>query len=362
MADAAAFAHPAGSDDDLRVRIVIQGFRFVGRNGRMQAFKPDRIEAFLHHRARLLIQAIGGALQENGGGFVGQRAVHIDRETGKFRKQVILLDLPEEKQQLLGAPDGKRRNDHRSSPAEGGAQDLRQNGNRIPGALMVPCSIGGFDHQVIRIRKGLRIPDDRLVEVSDVPAADQLPGRAAFRERELNKGRTQQVPCVGKADGQPFVNHHGLAVFARNKALHGLFDVLRRIKGLNLPFPCAKVLFCLGCRVRFLDVRAVLQHDGAEIDGFRRRVDGTGEAFADQQRKQPGMVNMGMSDENIFNPGSRNGHFRHFIRIIPLLHPAVHQKITPRIPFDQRFAAGHLMRRTDKGNLHCLYRFLQIFI
>ena len=108
---------------------------------------------------------------------------------------------------------------------------------------MVPGSVGGLDEQVVRAGRRLGIPDDRLVQVSDVAAADQPAGDAVFLQEELNKGGTEQVPGVGKTHGKPLVHHDQFPVSAGAEQFHGFLYIFRCVERLNLLPAGTEVLF-----------------------------------------------------------------------------------------------------------------------
>ena len=95
----------------------------------------------------------------------------------------------------------------------------------------------------------------------------------------------------------------------------------------------------------------VPQHDAAQLHRRVRGIDVAPEAVAHQQRQHAGMVDMGMGSQHPVDfPGSnRDGLI--FVDILALLHAAVDQK-APSGRFDQRAAAGDLMVRAQKRDLH----------
>ena len=187
MTDPAAFAHPAGCNDDLGFRICIQSLGFLRGYRRMQSVKPDRIASLPHDLKRFIVQAFLRTLQENSCGFIGQRAVHIYREVLMSGQQSFLLDLTEKVQEFLGPADSERRDKHGSAAVKGGFQDIEEYRNRIMGSVVVPCTVGRFDQQIIRILQRLWVFDDRLVQIPDITAANKLPALSFLFKEKLNK-------------------------------------------------------------------------------------------------------------------------------------------------------------------------------
>ena len=249
----------------------------------MQSVKPDRVFTGNHDGLCVVIQAGCIALEKNRGRFIGQRTVHIYREVRKFRKQLLLLDFPEEIQQFLRPADCKGRDNQGSAPAECPPENIRQYRNRIFPALMSPCTVCGFNQQVICFRNGLRIPDNRLVGVSDVAGAHELDLFPFILQEKLSKSRPKQVPCVLEANRKALVNPDQVIICARPEHPHDVCRVLRSKCRFHLRKSGPQVFLCLIGRVRLLDVCAVRQHDIAEILRFGRRL-GSPFPFACEER------------------------------------------------------------------------------
>ena len=220
---------------------------------------------------------------------------------------MILFDLPEEIQDLLRAAHSKGRNNDSASPAECLPEDLGQRRNRCLYGFMQPCSVCGFDQQVISFFDLLRIIDDRLVSVSHVSAADKLLFDAPVFQEKFNEGGTKKMARVCKPDRQPFIDHINLTVQAGPEQFHRAGRVFGCIKRFHHSTAVAQVLFGFVCCIGFLDMGTVCQHDRAEVCGFRRGIHCSAESLLVEERQQTGMINMGMGQENVFYPGRRYG-------------------------------------------------------
>ena len=266
---------------------------------------------------------------------------------------MILFDFPEEIQQFLRPADCEGRDNYAASPAERLPEQVCQERNRGKfGGFMHAGSVRGFDQQEISFRDRLRIPDDRLFQVADVPAADELPPLAAVLEEKLRKRRPEQVSRIRKPHGKPFVDHIDLVIFAGDEKIHGGSGVFCRIERFHHGAAVAQVLFRLIGRVGLLDVRAVRQHDGAKVHRFRRGIDGTAESLFIQERQHTGMVDVRMRQENIFNPGRSNRKLRLDKGVIALFHSVIHKEKPAVRPFHERSAARYLVGGPQKGDLH----------
>ena len=106
--------------------------------------------------------------------------------------------------------------------------------------------------------------------------------------------------------------------------------------------------------LHLLDVGRIEQHDLGKVGGGGGGVDGSIEAFGHQTGKQPGVVDVGVGqqDESDCPRVEREGlEVAGLVAIVTLMHAAVHQELDP--PDHQQVAgAGDLLRRTAELQLH----------
>ena len=115
---------------------------------------------------------------------------------------MILFDLTEEIKQFLCSSDCKGWNDYASSPAECLTKKFnKERYGGYCGGIVQACSVCGFDQQIICGSYRLRIIDNRLIQIADITAADQFDFFPQVFQEKLGKGRSEEVPCVGKANG-----------------------------------------------------------------------------------------------------------------------------------------------------------------
>ena len=110
---------------------------------------------------------------------------------------------------------------------------------------------------------------------------------------------------------------------------------------------------------KFLNVRAVAQHDFTERGCRFCCVNFSGKSAGKQQRKQPGVVNVGMCEKNVVNLTGGAWDFYIFIGVSPLLHPEIHQNAFSA-DFQISTASGYFMCSTNKYHFHKLRSFLCI--
>ena len=138
--------------------------------------------------------------------------------------------------------------------------------------------------------------------------------------------------------------------------LHGLAELDR----LELPERCLRLVgriqrqggrvlgrlhLVVELGVFFLQMAAVGQHDGAQIDRRRRRIDRPPEALLHQPRNPAAVVQVRMRQDHGLNARRRNRQWLPVALapfLLPLEQPAVHQHLRAVLArVDQVLGAGH---------------------
>ena len=125
---------------------------------------------------------------EDAGGLAGQGGVHHHGEVGHALHQVLLLHLPDEVEQLLGAAHGEGGDDHVAPLGEGLVDELGQGLGVALRRLVVPVAVGALGEDVVGVPDVLGIPDDGLIPVADVAGEHHLPGLSPLGEPHLHAG------------------------------------------------------------------------------------------------------------------------------------------------------------------------------
>ena len=351
VADAAGIAHAGGGDDDFRLGIGIDGLGLVRGDGGVQSRKYQRVLAPPHDGRHLIVHEVQITLQKDPGGFHRQRAVHIDGKTVVAPDEAPVLDLPDEVEHLLGAADGKGRDDHIAAPVHGGLDDLRQFGHVVRvHPLVIPVAVGGLHHQILGLLHGLGIPQDGLIGVAQVAGEGDLPFLAVLREPHLDAGRSQQVPHIREPDGHTVVDLDHLMIAAWDHGAQQALHILHVVNGFHRGVALPHLLAGLPFRLLHLDMGTVLQHDIAQVAGGLRGKHVAPESLFVQKRKVSGVIDMGMGQQHKIDLPCRHRQFGVFEQVLPLFHTAVNEALF--IPdFQQRHAAGHLMGGANKRDL-----------
>ena len=289
---------------------------------------------------------------EDAGGLPGQGGVHADLKVGGVGGQVLLFNLPDKVEQLLGAAHGKGGNHHVAPAAQGAVDDVRQLLFVLPIALVEPVAVGALREDVVCLLDVLGIPDNGLVVVADVAGKDDLPGLAPLGKPDFRTGGAQQMPGVGETKaGGAGKDVQLLAVLAGDQLLQGQLRILHSVQRLHRRAAGPLALLVLPLGVALLDVGRVPQHDGQQLGGEPGAVDGTVKALLDQQRQAAGVVNVSVGHHNGVDIPGRKVQTAVVLLVPPLLKSAVHQN-----PLSAALhavtAAGDRLGRAEKGQFH----------
>ena len=274
MADTAGIAHTGCGNDHLRCRIKVDHLGFVAGNAQVQSRESDRIDPFMYQCQRLLRKTCLHILLKDFRSFYRQRRVHIDREIRKLRHQPPFLDLADVIQHLLGTAYRKGRDHQITAFLHRCRDDLCKLLHIIrPLRRMIAGTVGGFHDHIIRILYILRIPDQRALLITDIAGIHQLLCHITFRDPQLDAGRSQQMPYIGKAELNAFAQFIDFIILKRDQAAYRTDRVFHRIERFHLIGCTSLRLTVLPFRLLHLYMRAVTQHDGAQIHGRFRRHD-----------------------------------------------------------------------------------------
>ena len=159
------------------------------------------------------------------------------------------------------------------------------------------------------------------------------------------------MSCVYKPNGNPWCRGNCFFVGAWYKILyytHGIFHRVGRYKfRFTLTASLTVTPFCL----EHLNMRAVTEHDIAEMTGCLGRIDRTQKAFRIDSGQVSGMVHMRMCQKNEIQVSRINWDFLILIIIRSLFHTAVYQKLLTCC-FQIITTTSYFVRRPNKGNLH----------
>ena len=287
-----------------------------------------------------------GMHPEDGGDVDSEGAVHVDRDLGDLPRAPELVEAVD---QLLGAPERERGDQHlapaRRHPAHRFTQALLGVGHR----LVLPVGVGGLDDEgVDRSGRRLRVADDGEPAPADV-AGEHQPVAPGLGDPDVHAGRSQDVAGVHELEREMFPEVGDAPIGYAHHQLLGRDGVGQGVERLALRVRLAAALEKL--EILLLDVRRVGQHDGAEVPGRGRGVDRSVEAVAHQQREPARVVDVGVAQHDAVEaPGIEGepGVELPRLRPVPLEQPGVEQE-SPARRLEQVHGAGDLARAAVEG-------------
>ena len=351
--NASRLTHSAGRQDDLGRFIVVNCPGLLARNGEIHIREVDGVHAPLQKCQRLLI-IIGPQrlpVVIDGRGLHRQWGVHPHREVAAVRNEISLLDFPDVIEHFLRSSDRKRRDDQIAALLERGLNDLCQSRSIVYALPMGPVPIGGFHYDVVGTGDILRVPDKGLIQIPNIAAEDDFLCNAILGDEDLNGRGAEQMAGVNKADLNAIVEGQHFLVTAAAEQPQRRHSVIHSIERIHR-VPASP--FCLPgfpLRLKLLNVRGVLQHDGTEVLGSPGTVNGAGKALCRQQRQLAGMVNVGVGQEDTVYVTRRHRDFPGGVDIRPLFESAVNQNLLAA-GLEQITGAGDFVVRTDKCQSH----------
>ena len=167
-----------------------------------------------------------------------------------------------------------------------------------------------------------------MVFISDIPRKDNLSCGSIFRRPHLDTRGAKEMPHVGKPYFYTLAKVDFLSVAAWHKLFDGCVGVFHCINGLTdfhaLAPLCLTVFpFCF----LHLNVRAVPQHNAAQIRSRLRGVNLSPESSGRQLRNHAGMVYMGMGKQHIVYACLRHRQLAVFKHIDALFHAVIDKDV-----------------------------------
>ena len=279
-------------------------------------------------------------------------AVHIDGEAVVTGDELFLADLADIVEHLLRASDGERRDDEIAAAVERALDIIGQQLDRRNMAVVQTVAVGRFDHNIVRVRDRFRhVADDGLVEIADIAAEHHLALHAVLGHKDLDAGAAEQVAHIAEADGEVLADLHQLVIAHRAQMRDGGLGVVERVDRLIRRSAGAAAFAVAPLGLALLNVRAVTQHDAAEIARLACGVNGAVEPVFEKQRQIAGVVDVRMGQKDKVDLPRRHRQLLVFKDVLPLLHAAVNKAaVIPAL--DECAAARNFMGRAQKGNFH----------
>ena len=216
---------------------------------------------------------------------------------------------------------------------------------------MEAVAVGGLNDEVIGVLNVLGVAEDGLVEVSYVAGENDLFFAAVLAEPDLDGGGAEQMPDVGKAHSDGFVELYAAAVFAGSQELEQSLDVIEVVQGLDGSLAPALSLPRFPFRIGDLNVAAVAEHYIQQGAGGGGGVNAAAESVFVQKREHAGVVDVRVGHKRKIQTGGLDRQLLIDEKILALLHAAVDDALFVA-DFYERAAARYLVGSAEKCDLH----------
>ena len=212
---------------------------------------------------------------------------------------------------LLRAPDGKRRDDDLALLAERAANQPADGGVGILADGVFASAVGGFNLEVIHVFHRHRVAENFIAAAAHVateqpaefaPASALLRrGKPFFLNVQHDLGGAEDVPGIAERHGHAIHGRERIVVGMADELFHGLLGVGHAIKRFDGRLMFFRPPFGNEKRVLFLYVRGVNQHDAAEVARGVGAMDGAVVALPGEVGQVAGVVNVCMAQDHGVN-------------------------------------------------------------
>ena len=191
---------------------------------------------------------------------------------------------------------------------------------------MIPVSISRLHDYVICTVCRNRIPQDRLIDISEISGKYNRSGFSIFGSKHFNRRRSKQMSDIRKPNRNPITQFNFLIIITGNQKPYRRKCIFHRIQRY-IRFPAGTFGFPVSplC-LKLLDMCTVTQHDRTE---FRSRFGCkylSAESVGIKHRQKTCMINMCMGKQYVINFCRIHRNFLIFKQISSLFHTNVYTK------------------------------------
>ena len=349
--DAAVFAHAGGGDDDGWRFRGGNGFRFLDGLGEGEPVGLDDGTDLPAQGVGFVVEIVGILFKDAGDG-LGHGAVDED---GDGRDFAAVAELDEVVDDFLGAAEGERGDEDLAAAAEGADDAVAQFLAGIEGVVVETVAVGGFGDENIDVLELDGIVQEREIAAAEVEGQrDAQVIAAGFRDFDEGKGGAEDVAGIDVGDDDSAGEGHGFVVVVGTDEFEGSLDVGEGIERDDGRLAAAVGLLVQVGGVGLLDVGGIAQHDGQEIGGGRRGVDGFRVALLDEGGDVAAVVDVSVGEDHGVDLGGIEPEG--LVDLVGFLAAALkHAAIEENagiVEFKEVFGAGDLVRAAEKMPLH----------
>ena len=196
MANTTGLTHAGCGKDNLRLHIKIDALGIITCNRSLEPVETYRILSASDHFHGFFPEAFEHIAVKDCRCLDSQRTVHIDFKIRICLDHVFFLDPAQMVQHLLCTANGKGRNNHIATAAEGLFEKLCHQYGIVRRGLMVTVAVGRFDNKIVSGIRPCRILDQRTVAVTKIAGKDYFCLLTILSKPKLDKRRPEQMPGI----------------------------------------------------------------------------------------------------------------------------------------------------------------------
>jgi hypothetical protein len=255
------------------------------------------------------------------------------------------MHLFEYAENILCPFDGEGGDQH-VSPVEQRLPDrLFELGDTLLHGAVVPVTVGGLDHQMVRLPRILHVGHHYGPAVAQISAEDDFAFPTALFVTDLQKGRAQDMAGVAVAHPNPFGHVDSFAVLGVYRGEQpDVLHILHRVEGRRDPFflSASLSLFVEGPVLLLHQLGRIQQHHIGDLEGRTGGDDGPPKALLDQFGDPAHVVQVGVGDQqHVDLPGVEPEGFIVASLLFSLKHTAVDHHVDPVFQSENMAGARH---------------------
>ncbi len=296
--DASACAHAGSGEDQAGAGQVVELFGFIGGAGGAEVFWVGGEGALAFPLAGFFIDEFG-MIAVDAAGFDGHGAIEADGEGMDF---AFMEQDGEVVGHLLGATYGEGGDQHFAAVFDRFGDDILEFGDGVIVGAVVMVAVSGFQEDEVSGAERFIFPEDGHSFWAEISREDDRFGLAFVLDGQLDACGAQEVAGFGeeggdsRGDGDGLVEGDGLGLGEE------LFDGGGVVEGEE-GFQAGAFAFAVGSfEVLDLEAGGVGEDEFCEFQRGLGGEDFTWEAAFDEEGEAPGMVEVGVGDEDCVEP------------------------------------------------------------
>ena len=349
-----AFAHAGRRDYYHRAGRVVERHRLLGRSDERHARVLERILPLGKHSLRLVVVDLA-VLRVDARRLLGKRRVDVDLDLA--RDLASLAELVQVVDDLLRAPDGKRRDEQFRVVAIDVLEVALEPQLDVVGARVELVGVSRLDDQDVGAGRIFVVAEYRLVRLAEVAREKQSVVVAVVgSDVELNERRTENVTSIEKLKRYSAAYLARRVHVRRNKELHQRIDVAFLVKRLKWLLAFLATLLVDVLEVALLEKARVAQHHVAQVGRGLPCEHASAKALPDELRQVAAVVDVRVGEDHVVDLRGIDWEvpvlFERLLAVA-LVQPAVEQ-YPLAVRFYKMHGASRRLRRPVESYSHAM--------